>query len=105
MSYEVEVIESRGRNNLVINIETDDVSIEGLVVEQYYYEDGGEMYGDDLMLLSDGIDIQIDLEENVIREHLGYGEMKVGLPADFIEEIQRKLEANISEWQPHHTTR
>lgn len=97
MDYETTIQSTRGRNVLNIDIDGEEVEIEGLAVEQYYYE-RSDRYGDDLMLLTDDDEVQIDLDEGAIRRRFGYGEVTISLPEELIDEIKRKLENSVTEW-------
>lgn len=97
MDYETTVQSGRGGNVLNVDIHGEEIEIEGLAVEQYYYE-RSDRHGDDLMLLTDDDEVQIDLEGGVIRDHFGYGDVTIDLPEELIDEIERKLENSVAEW-------
>jgi len=92
--YEIETITSHGRPALHIEIDGDEVSVKGFVVESHYYEEVGEQHNDTVQLLSDGIEHQLDLDENTLRFHFGFGRARIHFPEEFIDELEEKLDSH-----------
>jgi hypothetical protein len=95
MTHSIERGTSRGSPYLHIELETDEVTIEGLDVHGYYYMGSGD--DEELSLLSDDDEVLIDTNEKSLGTNLGYGRLEIALPEAFYDDLIDALEAHLPE--------
>lgn len=95
MEFTTEIFEHREGHGLYVEVTGEEVTIDGLNVYEYYYEDDST-----LLLKSRHDEIQIDTEENEIVEHLGDSGIRISLPEALVSDIEQLVTGYINEWTP-----